>query len=220
MEEKLQRIRQKLRQLREADKSCKVFGAKKHRYSLNPTTYIQRIQQLEQRYGIVLPPEYVAFVTSITNGGAGPHYGLEPLGNALYGDLDSLNKDELLNPAQPFPHTQVWNLQFEPTVSYEENSEEYMRQLGKYEENYFDKKWIDGVINIGNMGCGIRLCLVVNGEEYGHIWADDRSSDGGIYPVVDFGITERIGFLDWYELWLDTSLHEIAENDTKYYNKT
>jgi hypothetical protein len=58
------------------------------------------------------------------------------------------------------------------------------------------------------------LNLVVNGQEYGNIWTDDRGSDGGIYPSMELGNKEKINFLDWYELWLDNSLEEIKNKIT------
>jgi hypothetical protein len=51
--------------------------------------------------------------------------------------------------------------------------------------------------------------LVVNGEEYGNIWTDDRASDAGIRPSYELSNKEKITFLNWYELWLDNSLKEL-----------
>ncbi|WP_286375979.1 hypothetical protein [Acinetobacter sp. R933-2] len=42
------------------------------------------------------------------------------------------------------------------------------------------------------------------------MWTDDRANDGGIYPSQELGNRERITFLNWYERWLDQSLHEAA----------
>jgi hypothetical protein len=50
--------------------------------------------------------------------------------------------------------------------------------------------------------------LMVNGNEYGHIWFDDRCNDQGIYPDPYFEVKERLTFLDWYEIWLDRSVKE------------
>ncbi len=68
-------------------------------------------------------------------------------------------------------------------------------------------------------GCGHFLVLVVNGDEKGHIWADAMVSDYGVFPqgysqnwlFNDLQFTERLSFLEWYELWLDLSLQKLAQ---------
>ena len=115
---------------------------------------------------------------------------LEQIGNggagAYYGFeplVDGLN-NEL---SKEFIHTEYWN---EDVVDYDDN------------------KWINGLIKISDIGCGIDLCLVVNGAEYGNIWVDDRINGNGIYPdpYFDQKEDERTSFLDWYEMWLDREL--------------
>lgn len=209
MEVQLERIKNKLKQLKGLDRSCSLFGSSKHRYQLNPTIPIEKVRQFELKHQITLPTDYVKFVTIIGNGGAGPFYGVEPLENSLFDDLDYKRPDSLLNPARPFLHTEPWNLTFEPTVDEDENEKEYERQLEAFEELYFDREQMNGVIAICNYGCAVSLNLVVNGQEYGNIWTDDRGSDNGIYPSRELGNEHRITFLNWYELWLDNSLKEL-----------
>ncbi|MDM1245971.1 SMI1/KNR4 family protein [Acinetobacter sp. R933-2] len=74
MYEQLQRIQQKLAQLKIQDSHLDLFGAKRHQYQLNPPVSLELIQQFEQRYGIHLPDEYVQFLMHIGNGGAGPFF--------------------------------------------------------------------------------------------------------------------------------------------------
>jgi hypothetical protein len=123
-----------------------------------------------------LPADYVKFITTIGNGGVGPYYGLEPLENSLFDSLDYKNPESLLNPAKPFLYTEPWNLSFEPTVDVDEKEEEYQRQLNAFEEKYFDNEHRNGVIAICNYGCAVSLNLVVNGQEFGNIWTDDRGA--------------------------------------------
>jgi hypothetical protein len=90
-----------------------------------------------------------------------------------------------------------------------------MGEIDPPDEVDFEGKWNDpqhqqGLLRLSNFGCGIFANLIVNGPEYGHIWIDDRSSEAGIYPFSktdDF--SDRVGFLDWYELWLDQSLNNL-----------
>lgn len=220
MKNQLDNIKNKLEQLRQLDTNFEVFGSEKHRYMLNPIVQIDTIKQFETKHKITLPSEYVAFLTILGNGGAGPFYGLEPLENTLFDDLDYLHNDSLLDPSKPFLHTEAWNMEFEPTVSEDENQEENDRQYEEFTDLYFDIEQINGVIAICNYGCGISLNLVVNGQEYGNIWTDDRGNEGGIYPTVQLGEKGRIHFLDWYELWLDKSIIEIKMNlETKKNSK-
>ncbi|RZL50652.1 MAG: SMI1/KNR4 family protein [Pedobacter sp.] len=205
MDKQLDRIKLKLGQLKEFDKKLTLFGSEKHKYNFGIPLTSEVIREFETRHNIKLPIEFVDFYTTFGNGGAGPFYGLEPLENVLFDDLDYKRKDNLLNPSKPFPHTKPWNVEFTSTVSEDDDEEEYERQYFE-----FSKDLMNGALAICNYGCGISLNLVVNGEEFGHIWTDDRGNDGGIYPSTELGNKDKINFLDWYELWLDNSLVEIA----------
>lgn len=207
MNEQLERIKNKIGQLKKLDKNYNLFGSQKHRYRFNPALPTEQIRQFELTHNVTLPSDYVAFLTLIGNGGAGSFYGLEPLENSLFDDLDYKRPESLLNPSKPFLHTQPWNLDFKPTV--QEDEEEYEKQLEDFQEKYYDNEHMSGVIAICNYGCGISLNLIVNGREYGNIWTDDRGSDNGIHPSHELGNKDRISFLNWYELWLDNSLNEI-----------
>lgn len=209
MKEQLTRISDKIQQLRKLDKSFTLFGSQKHKYKLNPTISIGKVRQFEQAYNVTLPKDYVEFITTLGNGGAGPYYGLEPFENCLFDDLDYKRTDSLLNPSKPFLHTEPWNLEFSTTIDEEDNEEEHEKEYTKFEEQYFDKEQMNGVIAICNFGCAVSLNLVVNGQEYGNIWTDDRGSDNGIYPSHELGNKDKVSFLNWYELWLDNSLNEI-----------
>ncbi|MBE7171547.1 MAG: SMI1/KNR4 family protein [Williamsia sp.] len=226
MTEQLRRIQAKIKALKGLDKGLTLFGSQRHKYLLNPTLPVQRIKQFEQACHVSLPIEYVQFMTELGNGGVGPFYGLEPFENALFDDLDYKRPDSLLDPSKPFLHTEAWNLEFHSTADEDTNEEEYEQQRLKFEETYYDPAQRNGVLAICNFGCAISLNLVVNGQEYGYIWTDDRGSDKGIYPSQELGNKGRIGFLNWYELWLDNSLNELKatlslppENSTEMQGK-
>lgn len=203
MTEPLDIIRTKLTQLRDIDTSHKIFGSSTHKYRLNPTKSESELLDFEKKYNIKLPLPYRDFLKHIGNGGAGPYYGLQPLESGLFDDLDSKDKNFLLNPSIAFPHTDAWNHEFP------EDEENYFELKDK---EYFDPKWISGVLRICNFGCGVFMNIVVNGQECGNIWVDDRCSDGGIYPDHYFGNKNKINFLTWYELWLDKSIEEINKS--------
>ena len=211
MNEQLKRIQNKLEQLRQLDKNFTLFGSNIHKYNLNPILSEDTLVNFETTHNITLPSEYKEFLTKIGNGGTGPAYGLEKFENVLFDDLDYKRPNSLLNPSKPFPHTKPWSEEFVSTVNQEDDEEEYERQYFE-----FSKDLMNGVLAISNFGCGISLNLVVNGDEYGNIWTDDRGSDGGIYPSNELGNKNKITFLNWYELWLDNSLNEIKD---KFDNK-
>lgn len=217
MNEQLGRIKEKIKQLKKSDKYFSLFGSQSHRYMINPVISLDKIRQFESTYNVTLPSDYVAFITIIGNGGMGPYYGLEPFENCLFDDLDYKRQDFLLNPGKPFLYTEPWNLEFITTIDKEENEAAYEEEYSRFQEKYYNRELMNGTIAICNYGCAISLNLVVNGQEYGNIWTDDRASDNGIYPSRELN-TDRISFLNWYELWLDNSLNEIREKQPSLSN--
>ncbi len=219
MEKQITRIREKLAQLKKLDTDCAVFGAEQHQYKLNPVLKPQKVVTFETKHGAKLPLEYIAFLTQLGNGGAGPFYGLEKLEKSLFQDLDSPDKAFINNLALPFPHSSAWN----PIDALEIINEKLEKAAADEDEDAEMELWDEktdllypnenqnGFLNICNFGCGINLCLVVNGAEKGNIWTDNRAYDAGFYPTNEdeFGNNTRIPFLDWYENWLDTSIDTI-----------
>lgn len=64
---------------RSEDKNFRVFGAASHRYELNPTLSESDIREFEAKHDVSLPPDYRWFLEEVSNGGAGPSYGILPL---------------------------------------------------------------------------------------------------------------------------------------------
>jgi hypothetical protein len=196
---RIQTILKKLQRLQQKDSQFKYFGASHHRYTLNKPIDEKALQEFEDQYRIHLPEGYRAFLCEAGNGGAGPFYGILPLERVLYADIDRPDEKEKISPGLSFVYTEPWNRD----ICTEAGGDE--KKQMELEEQYFDVQHINGCIRICNYGCGNFISLVVNGSEYGHVWADDRISDNGIYPFLyEFsrGII-RYTFLDWYEEWLD-----------------
>lgn len=189
--DQLKSINNKLLVLKGLDSNYKIFGATKHQYRLNFPKTEEELKQFEKKYTIALPVGYREFLKYAGNGGAGPYYGLEPLENSLFANLDN-HENNLVNPSRPFLFVESWNM----------SSDKIMED----EDLYFGNQWVNGLLRISNFGCGVSVNLVVNGAEYGHVWIDDRSNDGGLYPDLYFGQTGRTTFLEWYELWLNKSI--------------
>lgn len=213
VDDQIGRIKQKLFLLQDWDTKKQIFGAGSHNYKLEKTLSINEINFFENEHKIQLPEDYVSFLINIGNGGAGPFYGVEKLQDVLFSDLDFKDPDSLLNPSEPFTHSGPWNMVFSPTVSETENEKIYYSELDSFYEDYGGNNRLQGVIRICNLGCGHAVNLVVKGPEKGFLWTDSRISDAGIYPSVELGNTDKISFLDWYELWLDNSLASLSSED-------
>ena len=55
------------------------FGARRHRYAIEPPLSDVAIGAIEQRLGAALPDDYRAYLALVGDGGAGPHHGIVSL---------------------------------------------------------------------------------------------------------------------------------------------
>lgn len=207
--ERIEQIRNKLLALKEIDKRHSTFGANRHKFELNKTKSELKIKQYESSNEITLPVEYRNFLKFVGNGGAGPYYGLEKLERGKFSDLDGGISSGCINLSKRFKFTEQWNL----------NNDDYKDVNGEIrydlkDKEYFKPDWADGMLRIANFGCGVSINLVVNGSEFGNIWADDRCNEQGILPFQPNN-KERVQFLDWYEQWLDDSFEPIIRVKNK-----
>lgn len=191
MNNQLDRIRRKLVLAAQADPDYQVFGAKSHRYRMNERLSPVELQRFEQTHGIVLPEAYAAFLTEIGNGGAGPYYGIHPLGTKQSIELDRIGQPATLRPKTspdiagggthaPAPDPDP------DTMSDEEYDEWVARQ-------------VQGLLNIGEQGCSYETMLVITGENRGKVVYLDLGSHRSFF-------TYEANFLDWFERWLDETI--------------
>ena len=187
-----------------------VFGAEGHGFRLNPPLSESEVASFESVHGAQLPWDYRAFITTIGNGGAGPAYGVFPLGrwdgaggplepwpgsDGLWGDL-----------ARPFPHVEAWNdLGTQPRDGVDLDPAEYERRMEAFDARYWDRALVDGAMPICHEGCAHRVLLIVTGREAGNLWYDSRASDGGLGPWLGPEGTRQT-FTTWYEHWLQEAL--------------
>ncbi|RFP66539.1 SMI1/KNR4 family protein [Hymenobacter lapidiphilus] len=183
------RIKAKLPAARAADTDLKVFGADSHHYQLQEPVAEAALQQVEADYGIRLPEAYRCFMREVGNGGAGPFYGIYPLGHGLNGLVDD-PAQYLRQPCrlQPGMTDAQWK---ELTRAIEEEQdmadEAFERAMGEL---------YAGLLPLGDQGCANYHALVLNGPFAGRVvnvsW--ERYLPGFAYEA---------NFLDWYERWLD-----------------
>lgn len=180
------------------------------------------IRAFESRYNIKLPVDYAMFLQHIGNGGAGPGCGLVKLEETLYSDMEDEDSQKV-DPASPFPHTKSFLIvekseaEADDEEGYEEDFEEeekyYYRHIRLDEDAYYeelgDPRHIQGLLRLANGGCGTFFNLIVNGAEYGNMWIDASYGNPHmeIFPVCrSEDESDRLTFLDWYELWLNDQL--------------
>ncbi|MFN8373093.1 MAG: SMI1/KNR4 family protein [Anaerolineae bacterium] len=174
-------IKIKLALLRGRDPHYQVFGANVHRYRMSAPLSEEQVEAFEEQYGVTLPAGYRDFLLNVGGGGAGPYYGVLPLG---------YHKAALPLLAQPFPHTSDWNEDDLP------------------DDDYFSDELIRGAMRICNTGDGGYELLVVTGAASGTLWADGRYANQGLMPLPHSrDPLLPMDFLDWYMDWLDRSLN-------------
>jgi hypothetical protein len=189
----LERIAEKLRRAREMD--AQPFGLESHGMRINPPLPVDDVAAVEARLGVMLPEEYRGFITRISDGGAGPAYGMFPLDKALR--LSRLDRmPELL--AHAFPHVDHYDPDKDPEVL-----DFYDRaDAGEISEAEADARYHrlrGGTLELCDEGCGYTHFLVVTGPARGTMWIDSRAGDAGFIPL-------NATFLQWYERWLDDAL--------------
>ncbi len=205
MQEHFAAIRFKLEQMAAVDPALLVIDSD---FKLAPPLDEREVSAWEARNGVRLPEDYRAFLLGLGSAGAGPGYGLEPLGTLRRGQTEAN-----ASPKTPFPLREFFDVMDNPD--------------GLSETELNSDKWTTGAIYLGTEGCGMDYLLVVAGDERGHVWMDDRTNGYGIYPVApnreELGGTcedttifvpaeskhERTAFLNWYEWWLDWMIEEV-----------
>ena len=195
--EQIARLKKKLQQAKERDALYKVFGAGSHRYHLNAPASIAEVDTFEKHYGIQLPECYRSFVLQIGNGGksypnlgAGPYFGIYPLGQNLN---DLIYKNVALHlkktcSLNPKILTTRWDEIIEPIYEDDISDEDYETLNGNL---------YGGILPLGSQGCSYIHALVLNGPHKGRVVNLDKAEQ--IPPLF----SEHKNFLDWYEGWLD-----------------
>jgi SMI1/KNR4 family protein SUKH-1 len=202
-------IRESLHRLARA--RPKVFGAEGHRFKLNPPLSEVDVAQFENTHHIRLPEDYRRFITEIGNGGAGPYYGVFPLGYMDDQGFDLAPWDKpyglVGDLAADFPHRESWNdlTGYPPAELADESEEEYERQLSAFEKRYYAASVMNGGFPICHMGCALRVWLIVTGEQRGRLLRDGRSENTGLSPIL-LKNGSRADFSGWYLEWLEDAL--------------
>ena len=143
---------------------------------LDPPAEETEVLAIEAGHGVRLPQEYREFLLTVANGGVGPFYGLQRLGESN-GKPWAESPGEVGKLSAPFPYDVAWNA--EPNDPALPSEDAWQRSLW-----YWSTQHMDGAIPICELGCGLRQLLIVTGAERGNIWYDDRADWKGLYPEV------------------------------------
>lgn len=192
-EAQIERIRRKLPRAAKAPGADSVFGASSHGYRLGSPLPLHRLLALEQAWGTELPDDFAAFLVGVGSGGparyggAGPYYGLYDV-KRLKPDPDRLVQ----------PSRFKWNSAAQDWQSESESAGEYEPD-DDLDDDAYEEALADlmrGTLEIGTMGCGSELLLIVCGEHRGRIvyWNGETYTPFFVYES---------NMLDWYERWLD-----------------
>jgi hypothetical protein len=206
-------IKAAISRLRETQ--ANAFGYEEHGFRMNPVLSAAEIAAFERDHRIVLPSEYRQFITEVGNGGAGPFYGLFPLG-VMDDNFDQRpwqeNDGFVGMLSTPFPFKEEWNdLTGRPDEELAtENPEEYEKQIEKFCEKYWSSVLVNGAVPICHEGCALRIWLVVTGGEAGKLWEDGRSEYSGLRPVR-LADGSAATFSEWYEDWLDKCFATVGQ---------
>jgi len=189
-----------------------VFGAESHGFLLNQPLSEADAIAFERLHSVILPKDYRQFLTCVGNGGAGPFYGIFPLGmmDEDFGLREWQEEDGSVGVlTEPFLLEEGWNdLSNMPTADLiDQNQSEYDRQLEAFDRNYWRTSLLNGAVPICHEGCALRIWLVVNGAQAGFLWEDSRSEHGGINPLMLAGGSPAT-FASWYDEWMNACLTE------------
>jgi hypothetical protein len=202
-------IRRDLHRLRVA--APDVFGADGHHFSLNAPLAEAEVLGFERQHAVRLPLDYRRFLLDLGNGGAGPYYGIFPLGafDGAGGDLEPWG-DFVGSLAASFAFREPWNdLTGCPADALAVSDEDqYERRMDAFDRRYWHPSVMNGAFPICHKGCALRIWLVVSGDEAGTVWSDDRADRRGIAPVMTSD-GNRATFGAWYIEWLDDALRSI-----------
>ena len=194
-----------------------IFGANGHGFQLNPALRESEAASFERDHKIVLPPDYRRFLTRVGNGGAGPFYGIFPLG-FMDDDFDlrpwKENDGLVGNLLMPFPFQDEWNdLSGQPDDDLlRRDGAEYDRQIEQFDARYWSSEVVNGAVPICHEGCALRIWLVVTGEQPGQLWEDRRSEYAGLRPVR-LADGSAATFSRWYEEWLDNCFMKAGQQN-------
>lgn len=153
----------------------------------------KQIEGFEEKFSVKIPEDLRWFLLNIANG--------VETNDVMHSDIfrkidfsDHYFEEDIYNPSLPFKLTEA---------------------LGGYPHEMED--FNNGILELAGYGCGCYSFLVINGEEYGHIWTDNYASNSEVYPEKT-STKSRIMFHEWLrkEIEQNLSRKEHSEKQTQH----
>ena len=210
----IESIISKLAKARELDLKFQEFGAKEHKYFVNPRDSSSAILNFEKEHHVSLPDDYKLFLMKVGNGGkiyknlefpknaAGPGYGIYPLGVGI---------DEICPKAAQSLSKKIF---FDSEMSKNLWKSKALKSFDSHPVELRDKRYNEmysGIMIIGHNGCSSYNGIILNGKDAGKVIY--LSYENEIMPQL----AKEANFLDWYENWLDRVIeNRLATANTVY----
>jgi hypothetical protein len=165
-------------------------------YTFLPVATEKEVAYFETTFNVKIPSDLRWFVLNIANG----IKSIYPTDNIIdqIDFEDYYYKERDYNPSIPFEGTQ--RIYHGEEVFDEDNDYPY----GTTYDNIFKLGYRNGYVCLVSSGCGAFDFIIVNGSEYGNVWANNISSMDEIYPSYDKKLNmKRLGFEDWLHQQMD-----------------
>jgi len=168
-----------------------VLELAKRKMALAQPMQRKELSELEARQGITLPEELRDFVLLAGASSSGPGFG-------LMSPAEAMSRNPKAAPRDPFPFSTA-----------QANAIGRERLIDKNEHAMLEGWTMPGTLTLAGHGCGWESAIVVTGEQRGFIWygGDGWWPEGRVLGRGRGRRFEQLGFLDWYERWLDRNIN-------------
>jgi hypothetical protein len=141
----------------------------------------------EANWRVTLPEPYRSFVAVVGDGcpGGPPICGLLPLGE-VPDRLHAVPTPDSVR--RPFPLDRTWNWEEQQAWTEEDQARS-------------GAAFTDGVLNLGDDGCGRFFMLVVTGSERGNVWQVGSLGAAPVGAGADADAGRRVDFATWVANW-------------------
>lgn len=197
---KINALKARVAELKIKDAKLENFGAGDnpwynmtgHHYEFGPVMSEEEVSALEKKIGTIFPEEYREYLKLAGNGGVGPAWGLWDTSYACPNDAVLEQCPDFCS--EEFPYTD----------SYAEGAYAVLAN-DFYHRGPYDDAFC-GYIQLANYGHDMKAILIICGEQRGKMWLLDEPTSLTPFVQTRDGKTVGVGFLDWYNNWLDEHL--------------
>jgi hypothetical protein len=185
-------VRERLERLRDGyarGQAGGVFGADGHQFEILPPLRGADLAEAEAQFGVELPQDYRGFLTAVSAGGAGPYYGLFPLGRdaagcwGWRGDGAELTDVTALGTNFDPGDLSATLAELEATRP-PVDDDAYLDWLHRYENVLWDDKRTHGAVCLSHEGCAYRDWLVTTGPYRGQMWTTTAPAMSTSHPAA------------------------------------